>query len=313
MPDLYVDWLARRIVGYEDRKFNPLQPRDPGGEGGGQWIRDPSAIFRKLFKFGGQSVAVVAHDNGDRTISMGGRSVRLTSGELNSAGIRPGGYGRQQRSLRSLAFDAVDWEPGQGDALSRIEGVERPRSRLLVGVKKVSLAPSPADEFEESWDQDILSLHLPESDDDGFDELMASAGVHMRQRDVVTLAETADEMIAERVDTGNGQVDMFRDGGRMVIRPVGGHELVLDRKSAIALDRAIDKLIDDEYRDPRPDTKTEQKVVPTKLGDVTVSITGEYNDGPLVLTFPDGTVITLPAGKMYDFLQALGDLAGTNS
>jgi hypothetical protein len=37
-------------LGVVERKFNPLQPRDPGGEGGGQWVKSPAGAAKAVGK-----------------------------------------------------------------------------------------------------------------------------------------------------------------------------------------------------------------------------------------------------------------------
>ena len=274
------------------RKFNPDQPRIPGGHlGGGRWT--DGGIFTKIFKFGGKEVSVTAHTDGSSTLTIGGRSVRLTGREL------AGPYG-EGNSLRSMSFDAIDWDPGDASAIDRPildESGKIVRRQNLVGIKKVAEPPDVhpnGDPEEETWDLTPLALLFP--DDDGFmdwDNPVAT----MRQRDVERLTEQARGMEAKRVPTLAGEVDVYRDGGRVVVRPRGGEPQTLDRKSARALYRAINDLADDDERDPRPDGETEERVVQTNLGEVRVRMTGDNQR--TVATFSDGTEL-VTGGTEYD-------------
>lgn len=293
--------LARTV-----ERFDPAQPRDPHT---GEWIDDPSAIFRKVLKFGGNKVAVTAHDDGSRTLSFDDRSVRLTSRELTAHGRSLA----RGRSLRSLALAATGWDVGKGDGIGRVSETPdgRPRTDLVLGVKKVGKPPDvhpSGDEDEDTWDLTPVSIHLPPNDDPSYDEMMDSPPVvTMRQRDLLNLAEQADQLIADRVDTGSGRLDMWRDGGRFVLKPEGGEELQFNRKSARALDRALEDLWDEEFRDSRPATETAEKTVATNLGDVTVRMTGEGVRTEIVT--PGGT-ITVDEAHLLGVALALGELSG---
>ena len=287
------------------RKFNPDQPRIPGGHvGGGRWA--DVGIFTKIFKFGGQEVSVTAHADGDRTIAFGGRSVRLQRSELESRYDGPS-------SLRSLAYRVVDADVGDKLTVDRYSENYGPDGEVVsvakrhaIGVRKLAEPPEihpNGDPDEETWDLTPVSLHLP--DDEGF---VDEAGITMRQRDIVTLAEQANALVAERIDTPTGSVDVFRDGGKFTIRSARGPDLTFNRKSANALERAFDDLWDEEHRDERPSDVWAERVVSTNLGDVTVRMRGEAEEATLTV---GGTTITIPKSAILEFGSALGEWTGS--
>jgi hypothetical protein len=305
--------IARKIAVFKilnshiERRFNPDQPRIPGGSvGGGRWV--DVGIFTKIFKFGGNEVAVTAHADGDRTISFGGRSVRLESREIEA-------HYKGPASLRKLGYDAVDLEVGESRTVDRYHEVPRGpnpgdiaiRREHMIGVKKLAEPPDVhpnGDPDEETWDLTPVSLHLPE--DDGYIDF-DQPGIKMRQRDVVTLAEQARALVAERVATADGPLDVFRDGGKFTFRH-GDTEWTFNRKDANALERAFDDLWDEEHRDERPATVWDERVVPTSLGDALVRMRGEADEATLTV---GGKTITLPRDHVLDFGSALGEWTGS--
>lgn len=67
-----MDTLTRHhtlvTAGVETRKFNPAQPRDPGGQGGGQWIRDVLKLLGRMDLDPGEQLVgsdVIESDDGD--------------------------------------------------------------------------------------------------------------------------------------------------------------------------------------------------------------------------------------------------------
>ncbi|HEX6682964.1 MAG TPA: phage protease [Candidatus Limnocylindrales bacterium] len=266
----------------------------------------PAVIFQRAFKMGGNTIVVTAHTDGSRTLDFGAiGSVNLTPSELAA---------KRGVSLRGLAFDAQSWQVGESGTLHRRNivaddtGRRSLHTRLLLAVKKVGDPPDAGGD-EETWDQTPLSVHLPPNDDPSQDELVGSPGVQMRQRDLVRLAEQANGMVAERIGDGDNAVDVIRDGGRYLLRPVGGPELRLDRGSLKALDGAMADLYDDENRDKRPAGEVAEVAVDTNVGPVTVRMWGEADR--VEIRTSDGVITVTGSNNYLAFSDALEKLLGS--
>jgi 8-oxo-dGTP pyrophosphatase MutT (NUDIX family) len=277
------------------------------------WVpRDPSAIFRKEMRFGGgKKIGITAHDNGDRTLDFpDGRHVRLASKDLDAGSTYEHGHMREVNpNLRSMAFHTVDWDAGSSSNGFGTVGD-------TIAVKKVAEPPDvdPSGEDEETWNLTPLSLHLwDDQQHQTHDDMMASPPlVELTQRDMVRLAEQARDLTAERVDTGHGAVDVFRDGGHVVLRPQAGEPWDLDVKSAKALMRAWDDLGDEETHGKRQPGETWTRVVPTNLGDLTVAETGDYEGLSFSVVGRDPIRVGAGFDHHYALWSVLGDTVGLN-
>lgn len=99
----------------ESRKFNPLQPRDPGGEDGGQWTKSPAgaaeAAAKDLLKLAGKiDLAPDEKLVGSAKLDADRGGARLALTDLNGKrmlrlGLGSEGYGRRNRDEGVPAWD----------------------------------------------------------------------------------------------------------------------------------------------------------------------------------------------------------------
>jgi hypothetical protein len=257
--------VAATIPGNVAARFRPDQKRDRHG----RWADDASVITRTSMSIGGgKALTLGAHE--DHVVSItddAGRQVRLQRTDL--------------AELRRTSNNTYKMEAGD---VATVQHVEQrgggPHSTLLMQVEKTGIAPDD-DNDDEPYLKDTLALRLAPNVDPSYDELAASPGIELTARQLDQLVARLDAAsTAERVDTGNGKVDMYTEGRATVLRPVGGAELRLDRKSVRAIDTTIDSLIDDFDENADPASVLE-RTVPTNAGDVTVSLRGGYQVGDL--------------------------------
>lgn len=107
------------------------------------------------------------------------------------------------------------------------------------------------------------------------------ATLTMSRRDAVKFEQTLEGLDAStRLDTGNGDLDVFSPGrGKIGYRHLGDDgrpvEVVFDRKSYRKISDAIDRIIDDvDY--PEGDKPVTRRVVSTNAGKVSVELIGKW-------------------------------------
>lgn len=125
-------------LGVVERKYDPTQPRDPGGENGGQWTKSPTAAvkytvdeFEKLYsaivdEADGGDMVVSVHENGDFVLSvLGGDQRTVLFDGLNPVSARSIADGLDWAASENIPDDAeedpdthlVDWEYVEEDII----------------------------------------------------------------------------------------------------------------------------------------------------------------------------------------------------
>lgn len=269
---------------YVAKAFNPLEPRDAHG----RWSaldeaiealhgRDESAIHTERLRIGGKQMAVTAHEDGARTLHFeDGHGVRVTPADL--------------AHLRGEAImGLIDLGQGGGEEGDRISV---PRDSITRGVSAdyslQHVAPESDREEDEDGNSDLIGVHSPGEPE---------PHVVLKRRHLVTFLERARDMEDERVDLGDSErADVYRSGGKTIIHPFGDSRIVLDRKTARALDRAYEAV--DEPGDSRTIAGPE--------GDIRIEV---MSNGDTVLTFPGHPPITQKRGHSGLF-SAIADASG---
>lgn len=158
--------------------------------------------------------------------------------------------------LDTLAV-ADDWDPGDSETLPGVGRITRER-----GGYQVDLDDGP-------------SLKLSSRD--------------------VTRMETANEQLGKssRMDTGNGDLDVFSDGKKIGFRHLGDDgrpvEVTFNRSSANKISRVVDGFIDDIDDPDTPAKDTYTKDVATNAGKVRVTMHGNWggtNPGDRLTVMP---------------------------
>jgi hypothetical protein len=186
-----------------------------------------------------------------------------------------------QKVLSTLGL-ADDWDPGDDENLPGVGKVTRERG----GVR--------------------LDL------DDG-------ATLKLTHRDVTRMEREAEQLDkASRVDTGNGDLDVYMDGKKVGFRSLGDDgqpvEVTFNRASASKISRTIDGFIDDIDDPDTPDKAVHSKTITTSAGKVQVSLHGDWGgtgsgDRLVILPVDDdkwGMVIDGP--RQGDWARAVSDI-----
>lgn len=278
------------------KRFDPTQPRDDHG----RWTHDPSAIFHRLVRFGGHDITITAHDDESRTLTFPhGRPIRMDRRELEQ--LRRTSY--QADVLPTGESHTVFRSVENRDATGRVVSVARDP---LLGIKVIG---------ESSDNSGRTSLSLHQWDDDKhetYEEFIDSAPIAtMTAHQLGVLAETAQDLIAERVNVQSGPVDVYRDGRLVVIHPNGSDEWRLSVKDARGLYDAWSDLTEEEGRDLRTSGVVESRTVSTSLGDATVTVVGEDEETTFRVAGKDPIVLGGPNYTQWGpFLSALSSAAG---
>lgn len=190
----------------EERKYNPLQPRDPGGENGGQWTKSPAgeakAAVKDVLKLAGKI------DLADDEELLGSAKLDGDGGGIRMALIRKGGdlhlrlgaggerYGKPNREDGIKAWDG---NPSRA-ALPRAE-----RERLGAEYDRLDAeydSASPARRQEISHRQDAIRQQLA---DDGTFNGTATLDAHGMSR----LADRIGPAMADAVEEEKSENDAW--------------------------------------------------------------------------------------------------------
>ncbi|GGK61321.1 hypothetical protein Sme01_03010 [Sphaerisporangium melleum] len=252
---------------------------------------------------GGKELALDYHRDGTVTISSGKATVRLSESNFSQLG----------RLLDR--FDAEDTEPGREETLTDIQ-------------VRGGSAHSTLNALVRKDEDGTVSLHLAPSDDPSYEDMQNAPALRLNSKDIAAFhnANTRAEA-ATRVDTGNGDVDLFiGDDDKFTLRHLDDDgrpkEVKFTPKDFAKLSHAIDAVIDgwDEEDDSLADDEVVTKrTVRTSAGTINVEIHGPYdgrNPGDrLEITAQDGSWgIVLDGSTERDFAEAISkvEVAGEN-
>ncbi|MFI7691778.1 hypothetical protein ACIBQ6_22105 [Nonomuraea sp. NPDC049655] len=141
--------------------------------------------------------------------------------------------------------------------------------------------------------------------------------LELTQRDVTRLErehERADQ--ATRVDTGNGDVDVFPDGKKIGIRHLGNDgtpvEVAFNKTSLSKISSTIDQFIDDMDDAYTPAKDSYSKTVSTNVGKVRVDLSGRWGKPGSTLTIsPEGGDdwgVAVDGAHQHDWSRAVSNL-----
>lgn len=268
-----------------EKSFDPAEMRD----GHGRWVLFGDAVHAETVKVGDQEVHVTAHSNGDRTLTFpSGDKARLSHAEL--AGKR--------RSLRTHVAVAAEDESRSLHTIDRIVAHKNAEGRLVADSDDViGVRRAPGGHGDAGEGGTMLSLHVGKHLTDDSPEVL-----RLTEDQATGLILDAQDIDAYRMGSGVHRLDVLRDGTDVVMRPEGGGEWRLNRRSARRLEDEISDLFDDEINGRGERTAT----LHTNEGQVTVTAhAGEL--GGLTIASPGRSSIVVPPGlsAFSDFVQAL--------
>jgi hypothetical protein len=278
-------------------RHNQESHGDGGGVGGRRSSRGSIFSRRLTFGFGDTALDAVAHDGNEIGLSVGGgHEVRLTRAEL-------GDLSRQLRNTYA-------WNVGDSITVTRTEerdGAAFTTLALLVEKVHIATEADVGPDDEEWYVKDRFMLRPAPNDDPWPEELQSAAGVELTDEQLHRLLGDLDVMArAQRIDTGAGTVDMYVDGKTSVLKPEGGSELALDRRSVRALSAAISALfetVESDQGGALPVGELVERTVQTSEGAVRLTL---RSGGQLVIQPPGvGEAISVRPDKQDEFLRQL--------
>lgn len=218
------------------------------------------------------------------SLSRGGEA-RLERHDSGDVSIASGSSTRrltpqQATSVLDTLSVADDWDPGDDETIPGVGTITRERS----GVR--------------------LDL------DDG-------PTLDLTSRDVTRMERAREQLDqAERINTGNGDLDIYPDGKKVTFRHLGDDgspvEVAFNRSSVSKLSATIDRMLDD------PDTGAAQsRTVSTNVGKVHVELAGEWGKpgSTLTITPADGNDwgIVVDGPHQQDWGRAVSSILDENA
>lgn len=252
-----------------------------------------------------------------------------------SAGGAPSGApaSRSERGMPSvLSTTSV---PLAGGGSARLDRHTSGDISLTAGTHTTTLSRDNADTL-------VSRLRLADDWDVGDEESFGGAGhirktgrseyeatlpdgtaLNVTRRDVKQLEKAFDRLDgASRVDTGNGDTDIFvTDDKKIGFRHLGDDgrpvEAAFTRGSFGKISRTIDELIDEADFPDDPDNPITLRVIATNLGKVRVELLGGLRDGPgsrleIMPVEGDAWGVVVDSAQKYDWFHAMDQAASAS-
>ncbi|MFN2636897.1 MAG: hypothetical protein ABR585_07725 [Gemmatimonadaceae bacterium] len=241
----------------------------PGGndsnsspQGGGKSVGDspegglPDVLGSTRVRLSGGDITMGRHADGDVTLTTPHGTTKLDEDQLKDL-------------LYVMSTASDEMEVGGESAISS-RGV-----RDENGIYRTLLAMVTRPSKNE------YQLKVTDSDP-SYDEMLAAPGMTFKERDIAKIREGTERLDANtRTETIHGPVDVYlTDDNKVGFRTLGGRgrpiEAEFTPKEFIAIDTAIDNIIDDMDAPDDPDSVITRIDVPTSHGKIRVEISGQY-------------------------------------
>lgn len=253
-----------------------------------------------------------------------------------SAGGAPSGGAPASRSERGMpSVLSTTSVPLTGGGSARLDRHTSGDISLTAGTHTTTLSRDNADTL-------VSRLRLADDWDVGDEESFGGAGhirktgrseyeatlpdgtaLNVTRRDVKQLEKAFDRLDgASRVDTGNGDTDIFvTDDKKIGFRHLGDDgrpvEAAFTRGSFGKISRTIDELIDEADFPDDPDNPITRKVIATNLGKVRVELLGGLRDGPgsrleIMPVEGDAWGVVVDSAQKYDWFHAMDQAASAS-